>query len=229
MITRQDLFDRVDEVNSVIRWWCYTNSKWTKMKVAERGSVNDFISDVWVRMLLHFRNDERTVDASLSLIVVNNCHWEIISHKKDGYSEHTREFRRRLRNAEPVEPSHKMIDDIDLSESQHKDINEAILIILRSIHRKEAMILRARFGLLGDDEMTLEQIAQYLNRTRERVRQLEVKGLDRIKGSKLVELLFPFVGEGQVVEARKQRERISSKKKPGKYLAMLIEHVSEVK
>lgn len=46
---------------------------------------------------------------------------------------------------------------------------------------REALILRMRFGLGLDSEHTLESIGQKLNVTRERIRQIEAKVLDKLR------------------------------------------------
>ncbi|WP_198169164.1 sigma-70 family RNA polymerase sigma factor [Herbidospora daliensis] len=52
---------------------------------------------------------------------------------------------------------------------------------LASLSEKEADILRRRLGLNVDEPQTLEQIGRYYGVTRERIRQIEVKALKRIR------------------------------------------------
>ncbi len=54
------------------------------------------------------------------------------------------------------------------------------LISLLNIKEKACFVLR--FGLTGREPMTLEAVGQQLKITRERVRQIEVKSLKKIKG-----------------------------------------------
>lgn len=51
---------------------------------------------------------------------------------------------------------------------------------LAQIEERQAEIIRMRFGIEGDEEMTLEQIGQIYGVTRERIRQIEAKGLRKL-------------------------------------------------
>lgn len=52
---------------------------------------------------------------------------------------------------------------------------------LSQLDPNESTILRLRFGLLNDEPQTLESIGEEFGVTRERVRQIEVKALDKLK------------------------------------------------
>lgn len=59
--------------------------------------------------------------------------------------------------------------------------NERIIIdALAELPEREADIIRMRFGIDRDSDMTLEEIGQIYGVTRERIRQIEAKGLDRL-------------------------------------------------
>ena len=53
--------------------------------------------------------------------------------------------------------------------------------MINSLDRREADILRMRFGLDGHNELTLEEVGKKFKVTRERVRQLQVLGLKKIR------------------------------------------------
>ena len=57
---------------------------------------------------------------------------------------------------------------------------EIVSELLNSIDERAAGILRMRFGLEGNDPMTLKEIGQRVGLTRERVRQIERDALQRI-------------------------------------------------
>ena len=59
----------------------------------------------------------------------------------------------------------------------HDDLRKA----LDNIGEREKKILEMRFGLSGRDRMTLEQVGKKLRLSRERVRQLEERGLLRMR------------------------------------------------
>ena len=52
---------------------------------------------------------------------------------------------------------------------------------LTSLKQREAKILRLYFGLDEQDPMTLEEIGEILGITRERVRQIKEKALERLR------------------------------------------------
>lgn len=56
-----------------------------------------------------------------------------------------------------------------------------VLGLLGTLPEREATILRLRFGLSGEEPMTLTQIGQRLGLTRERVRQLETEALATLR------------------------------------------------
>ena len=52
---------------------------------------------------------------------------------------------------------------------------------LSSLPERERMILALRFGLAGEEPMTLERIGERFGLTRERIRQLEAKALAKLR------------------------------------------------
>ena len=72
------------------------------------------------------------------------------------------------------------------SESQEEKIynREVGAIVQRALGRldeRELLIIRNRFGLLGGQEQTLEEIGKRMNLSRERVRQLEREAKDKLR------------------------------------------------
>jgi len=53
--------------------------------------------------------------------------------------------------------------------------------LLDSLPKRQANILRLRFGIGVRDECTLEQIARQQGVTRERIRQIEVQALEALR------------------------------------------------
>jgi RNA polymerase primary sigma factor len=63
----------------------------------------------------------------------------------------------------------------------HGDMKEKIDEILNSLPFREEKILRKRFGIGEDDSYTLEEVGQEFDVTRERIRQIEVNAIKRLK------------------------------------------------
>ncbi|WP_333873373.1 sigma-70 family RNA polymerase sigma factor [Methylobacter sp.] len=88
-----------------------------------------------------------------------------------------------------IEPSSNP-EEILLQESMRKALDNA----LETLKPKEAKILRLRFGLNAkSDELTLEEIGSIYNLTRERIRQVEAKALDKLRLPSRVKLLQDFM------------------------------------
>lgn len=59
--------------------------------------------------------------------------------------------------------------------------HERIENLLEKIKEKEKVVLNMRFGLINQTPMTLAEVARKLNLSRERIRQIEEKGLEKLK------------------------------------------------
>ena len=62
------------------------------------------------------------------------------------------------------------------------EIAERVEQALAPLDDREKEVLRLRFGLGGDHEYTLAEVAHRFNLSRERVRQIEAKALRKLKG-----------------------------------------------
>jgi RNA polymerase primary sigma factor len=60
---------------------------------------------------------------------------------------------------------------------QNSDLNDMV----NSLEKREAEIIKLRFGLDGRDELTLEEVGKRFNVTRERIRQLEYLALSKMR------------------------------------------------
>jgi RNA polymerase primary sigma factor len=76
-------------------------------------------------------------------------------------------------------PDHKtpLPDEQLLSDSEKAKVVD----LLNDLDERESKILRLRYGLDGDDPMTLKEIGTKIGLTRERVRQIEAEALQKIK------------------------------------------------
>ena len=77
-----------------------------------------------------------------------------------------------------------------ISESLRKEIERA----LATLTSREADVVRLYFGLNGEHAMTLEEIGERFDLTRERVRQIKEKAIRRLKHTSRSKLLKTYLG-----------------------------------
>lgn len=65
--------------------------------------------------------------------------------------------------------------------TQDDDIKTSIVTWLQELNPKQREVLARRFGLLGYEASTLEDVGREIGLTRERVRQIQVEGLRRLR------------------------------------------------
>ena len=81
-------------------------------------------------------------------------------------------------------------DDFLLKESLRQEINKALV----SLSPREAQVVRLSFGLVGERPLNLEEIGEYFKLTRERVRQIKEKALQRMRHHTRSEPLKKYLG-----------------------------------
>ncbi len=74
-----------------------------------------------------------------------------------------------------------------------RDLQNEAQDALKSLSPTEEKVIRMRFGIGCDREHTLEEIARDFGLTRERVRQLESKGFQRLRGAETTRRLRPLL------------------------------------
>jgi RNA polymerase primary sigma factor len=67
------------------------------------------------------------------------------------------------------------------SDAEKNELTEQILMILKTLTPREEKIIRMRFGIGVDRDHTLEEVGKHFSITRERVRQIEVKAMKKLK------------------------------------------------
>ena len=81
-------------------------------------------------------------------------------------------------------------DDGLMTDSLRKEVQRA----LSTLTQREADVITLYFGLNGDHAMTLEEIGEKFNLTRERVRQIKEKAIRRLRHTSRSKTLKPYLG-----------------------------------
>ncbi|WP_430673502.1 RNA polymerase sigma factor RpoD [Lujinxingia litoralis] len=88
------------------------------------------------------------------------------------------------------------IEDINspspMDEAETHNLREQTLELLATLTPREEKILRMRFGIGEKSDHTLEEVGQDFNLTRERIRQIEAKALEKLRGPNRADALKPF-------------------------------------
>lgn len=77
-----------------------------------------------------------------------------------------------------------------ISDSLRKEVQRA----LSTLTQREADVVTLYFGLNGEHSMTLEEIGEKFNLTRERVRQIKEKAIRRLRHTSRSKALKPYLG-----------------------------------
>ncbi|MCX7786188.1 MAG: RNA polymerase sigma factor RpoD/SigA [Spirochaetes bacterium] len=80
-------------------------------------------------------------------------------------------------------------EEVVIQESLKEDINK----ILKTLSEKEAEIIQYRFGLNGRTPLSLKEIGEKYNLTKERIRQIEKKALKRMQHPSRSEILKAYL------------------------------------
>jgi len=89
-----------------------------------------------------------------------------------------------------------IIDEKSLSPFKTLENNEAsnrIEQVLSSLTEREEKIIRMRFGIGIGSEHTLEEVGKFFNLTRERIRQIEIKALKKLRHPARSKMLREYV------------------------------------
>jgi RNA polymerase primary sigma factor len=89
-----------------------------------------------------------------------------------------------------------IIDEKSVSPFKTLENNEAssrIEEVLSSLTEREEKIIRMRFGIGIGTEHTLEEVGKFFNLTRERIRQIEIKALKKLRHPARSKMLREYV------------------------------------
>ena len=76
---------------------------------------------------------------------------------------------------------------------EHNDLKEKIDGLLKTLSPRESQVLQDSFGLINDDEQTLDEVGEILGVQGGRVRQIEAKALRKLRHPSRSNSLKPFV------------------------------------
>ncbi|MBL9210554.1 MAG: RNA polymerase sigma factor RpoD/SigA [Opitutaceae bacterium] len=105
---------------------------------------------------------------------------------------------------------------------REKNLNSDLSAMVNSLDKREAEIIKLRFGLEGREELTLEEVGKKFHVTRERIRQLEYLALTKMRKAMAKNEAVRTMDE--IDQDRRARERMavirefveSKARKPGK-------------
>lgn len=181
MINTESFTADPQQIDRLILWWV-SRSRKRYHRVMRRSSVRDFVQDVWTDLLSQFRNGKQ-VSWSLSTVVLNQCKWTLAGR--------TPRRPDRTYNAMPLKLQYarKVIFDDCV------EFDLAIAKTLRLLPWRQAAVIRAIYGLLGESPMTLRKIGKILKISKERVRQIGNQGLCEIMRPSNNVYLLPFTDD----------------------------------
>ncbi|MFW5709443.1 MAG: sigma-70 family RNA polymerase sigma factor [Chloroflexota bacterium] len=76
---------------------------------------------------------------------------------------------------------------------QKTTVNKIIAQFLVTLNEREQQIIVQRYGLAGNKKLTLEEIGQSVGCTRERVRQIEKKALNKLRSVRNYRIIHPII------------------------------------
>lgn len=112
-------------------------------------------------LLMHFRRTKKTkLEVSL---------FEPIGTDKEGKQIHLMEV--------------LLVDDVDVARQMeiHRDIDLLKLHLDEVLTKREALIIKKRYGLCGEEELTQREIAKSLGISRSYVSRIEKRALEKLK------------------------------------------------
>jgi len=192
MITREDIIKRSEEVTRISTWWL-TEAKWRMSWSFTCGGIEDVVNETWVRLL----NQNLNVDAELSTVVVTATRWTLSALTRRTKQS---DFNYQLwRHAERCYPPVTIEGEAD--ESVNKtELSEAVERVLKSLTYREREVLKLRLGI-GSDSHTLEEAASVFGVSRERIRQIESKAVEKLQHHTRADYLKGFLDTRKQIEA----------------------------
>ena len=77
--------------------------------------------------------------------------------------------------------------------SAGRSLKDDINTVLSTLSDREREIIELRFGLVGKIPMSLKEIGEIYNLTKERIRQIEKKALERLRAPQKSKILQSYI------------------------------------
>lgn len=174
---RQAISRAVSEQHRTVRLPCHV--------VERRGKLFAADEKLWDQLGRAPDLDELSVELGWTTSEIENLHAAIqpITRLDYAVSDDGRELVDLLEDEQAVQPEETVASD----QLQHH-----LTACLRALPEREAFILRMRYGLEVDRPHTLQEIADVLDLSRERVRQLEKVAFERLRQPEWQQILADF-------------------------------------
>ena len=83
---------------------------------------------------------------------------------------------------------------------EEEDRHRVVAEVLDSLTPREAKVLRLRFGIDTQNDLTLEEVGATFDVCRERIRQIETKAVRKLKRAERADKLLEYAGVGPCVD-----------------------------
>lgn len=139
----------------------------------------------------------------------------------DDENSNLNDFIEDVNNSTPDE----LIDKHDLSK-------QTVIVLDKVLTKREMAVIKMRFGIGYENDMTLEEIGEALEVTRERIRQIEAKAIKKLRDNfdtQILKVFWDGIEENKEKEkvnlaSLKKKEAIKKRRKDMQILKMRLEH-----
>lgn len=176
MVNTTDGLMDVDEIYRLVNWTLFSGSRLRRL--AMFAGYGDSMEVVQECVLAAIENIKKTETSGLqrSTVVVNATRWklsDLVRKRTTRESNHYRFTQLRFSEYETLEPAEEKLE-----------LREILDGIISSLTHREREIIRLRFGVWDGDSRTLEETGRVFRITIERTRQIELKAMRKICGSR---------------------------------------------
>lgn len=152
---------------------------WVRQYMQREGTIRGTI----LRYPAHYRDQLNIVVSDASRIIEDDDFEEAVSLVTD-----KAKLQSGLSDEEIIKyilPYLELPDDLEAEDCievmLQSTMKELVTFALETLNYRERHVLELRYGLVDDQERTLEEVGGILNVTRERVRQIEAKALGKLR------------------------------------------------